>query len=84
MKNPTISNYYKDRKVSIIRSVYEKLNQRNDKIEIIDAALGNIGLKMHPALLRRMKALENKKSPFARGVIKYSSATGFVDTKKLF
>jgi aspartate aminotransferase len=84
MKNPEISEYYKERKSSIIRSVYEKLNERTDKVEIIDAALGNIGLKMYPALIKRMKTLGDKQSLFSQGIVKYSPATGFASTKKAF
>ncbi|MFA6554092.1 MAG: aminotransferase class I/II-fold pyridoxal phosphate-dependent enzyme [Candidatus Paceibacterota bacterium] len=84
IKKPNLSNYYQTRKVSVIRSVYEKLKERKDIVVPIDMALGNINRAMYPALIKRMRRLAGPQSPFNKGIVKYSSSAGYVETQKAF
>lgn len=81
---PNLSEYYKKREVSVIRSVYDKFKNRKDNVVPIDLALGNINRPMHPVLINMMKKITGPSSPFNDGVVKYSSASGYNETQKAF
>ena len=78
---PSISKHYKDRQPSVIRKAQILFNSRENSkdIVVINLAIGNIALPMHPLMIERMKSLGNKESPFRNGVVKYTSSMGTID-----
>lgn len=83
---PVLSNYIMGRNPSAIRVASMKFAERPDanKIQAINTAIGNVSLPMHPAMIERMKSLGGKSSPFAEGVVKYSSTVGLYETREAF
>lgn len=73
---PKISEHFKSRKPSGIRLAQIKFAERTDKVDVINTAIGNVSLPMHPAMRERMENLTAKNSPFAGGVVKYSETVG--------
>lgn len=68
----------------MIRSVYNGLKDRKDVVVPIDAALGNINRPMYPALIKMMKKMASTHGKFSNGIVKYSPASGYVETQKAF
>lgn len=54
----------------------------NKSVVVINLAIGNISLPMHPAMIERMKSLGNE--VFKDGVVKYESTVGNIKTIKAF
>ena len=83
---PKISSHYINRKPSSIRTAQISFNERSDKNSIrpINLAIGNVSLPMHPAMIKRMGNLRDKNSPFANGVLRYTSSSGYEETIKAF
>ena len=83
---PKISSHYINRKPSSIRTAQISFNERSDKNSIrpINLAIGNVSLPMHPAMIERMGNLRDKNSPFANGVLRYTSSSGYEETIKAF
>ena len=52
-----MSELFKSRKPSAIRSAQIQFQKRKDNVEAINVAIGNVSLPMHPALFNRMKNL---------------------------
>ena len=75
---PSISKHYQQREPSAIRKAQILFNTRKDKknIEVINLAIGNITLPMHPIMIERMNSLDRGNSPFHNGVVKYTSSVG--------
>jgi len=78
---PSISKHYQEREPSAIRKAQILFNSRENSknIHIVNLAIGNISLPMHPLMIERMKSLGNNKSPFSKGVVKYASSVGTKD-----
>ena len=78
---PSISKHYQEREPSAIRKAQILFNSRENSknIHIVNLAIGNISLPMHPLMIERMKSLGNNKSPFNKGVVKYASSVGTKD-----
>ena len=75
---PSISRHYQEREPSSIRKAQILFNDRKDSedIHVINLAIGNIPLPMHPVMIERMKSLGSKNSDFNKGIVKYSSSIG--------
>ena len=84
MKIPKLSQHYKDRSPSAIRSAYIDYSYRADKesVEVINLAIGNISLPMYPSMHKRMKEIGEKR--FADGVVGYTPTVGNKETIKAF
>ena len=84
MKIPKLSQHYKDRSPSAIRHAQIEYSNRKDKnsVEVINLAIGNISLPMHPAMHKRMK--EIGKTRFTDGVVGYTSTVGNKETRDSF
>ncbi len=84
MKSPELSEHYKNRKPSVIRSAQIKCNKREDidSITVINLAIGNINLPMHPSMVSRLQGLG--RDSFQDGVVKYTSSGGNQETKDAF
>ncbi len=83
---PRISSHYINRKPSSIRTAQISFKERPDRnfIKPINLAIGNVSLPMHPAMIKRMENLRSKSSPFADGVLRYTSSSGNEETIKAF
>ena len=73
--SPSISDHYIKREPSSIRKAQILFQSRPDFsiVEVINLAIGNISLPMHPAMLSRLNGLGEPDSPFAKGVVQYLS-----------
>ena len=84
--SPSISKHYQQREPSVIRKAQILFNSRKNKknIEVINLAIGNITLPMHPIMIERMSALNQENSPFYNGVVKYTSSVGTQECQSAF
>ncbi|MCP4676072.1 MAG: aminotransferase class I/II-fold pyridoxal phosphate-dependent enzyme [Deltaproteobacteria bacterium] len=80
MQAPKLSTHFADRKPSAIRTAQIEFMKRDDDVDAINTAIGNVSLPMHPAMRSRMAALGASDSPFAEGVVKYSATVGIDET----
>lgn len=76
--SPRLSSHYKQREPSSIRKAQISYSSRLDKSEVsvINLAIGNVSLPMHPSMIVRAESLISEKSPFKNGVVRYSSSEG--------
>ena len=81
--SPNISEHYIKREPSAIRKAQILFESRQDKsdIEVINLAIGNISLPMHPAMLSRLKDIGDLSSPFSDGIVQYSKSEGVEECK---
>ena len=82
--SPSLSEHYINRKPSAIREAQILFESRTDKheIEVVNLAIGNISLPMHPKMLSRLNRLADSDSPFGNGVVQYSLSEGTEECKK--
>ena len=75
---PKLSEHYEKRKPSAIRQAQITFSKREDKdqIKVINLAIGNVSLPMHPAMQSRLRALGTSASPFEGGIVKYTPSVG--------
>lgn len=76
MAAPRMSALFQKRQPSMIRMAQIRFDERDDAVEAINVAIGNVSLPMYPAMIERMKNLGAPESPFADGVVKYSATSG--------
>tara|TARA_Y100000591_G_scaffold333107_1_gene373784 strand:+ start:163 stop:1470 length:1308 start_codon:yes stop_codon:yes gene_type:complete len=81
--SPSISEHYIKRKPSAIRKAQILFESRRDKsdVEVINLAIGNISLPMHPSMLSRLKDIGDSDSPFSNGIVQYSKSEGTEECK---
>jgi len=81
--SPNISEHYIKREPSAIRKAQILFESRRDKsdVEVINLAIGNISLPMHPAMLSRLKDIGDSYSPFSDGIVQYSKSEGTIECK---
>ena len=81
--SPSISKHYMKREPSAIRKAQILFQSRQDgsRLEVINLAIGNISLPMHPAMLSRLKDISKSESPFAKGVVQYTASEGTAECK---
>ncbi len=80
MQAPKLSAHFESRKPSAIRTAQIEFMKRDDEVEAVNTAIGNVSLPMHPAMQQRMRSLGEADSPFAEGVVKYSTTVGNQET----
>ncbi|MBT7119607.1 MAG: aminotransferase class I/II-fold pyridoxal phosphate-dependent enzyme, partial [Candidatus Marinimicrobia bacterium] len=81
---PSLSSHFEKRLPSAIRQAQILFAQRQDKneVQVVNLAIGNVSLPMHPAMQKRMNELgENR---FSDGVVKYSPSVGTDEARKAF
>ncbi|MBF0207822.1 MAG: aminotransferase class I/II-fold pyridoxal phosphate-dependent enzyme [Oligoflexia bacterium] len=88
-KLPKLSDHFAARKPSAIRLAQIEFMRRltqntNEKIEVVNTAIGNVSLPMHPAMQKRLRELGQEGASFADGVIKYSATVGNENACKTF
>lgn len=83
---PHLSDHFAGRKPSAIRQAQILYHQRSDKaqVSVVNLAIGNVSLPMHPAMIDRMHALGAEGSPFDRGVVKYTETVGIAEAQQAF
>ena len=81
--SPNISEHYKKRDPSAIRRAQILFQSRQDcsSVEVINLAIGNISMPMHPAMLSRLKGIDKSDSSLAKGVVQYTSTDGTEECK---
>ena len=79
-----ISNHFKNRNPSVIRSAQISFSKRKDidDIKVINMAIGNISLPMYPAMLKRLKSLGV--SRLSDGVVRYTQTVGTKNARNAF
>ena len=84
MKIPNLSEHFKQRVPSVIRQAQIEYSKRKDKniVDVLNLAIGNISLPMHPAMQNRLK--EVGQTFFSDGVVKYTSTIGNKETRDAF
>lgn len=81
---PPLSLHYQTRVPSSIRLAQIEFLKRKDPVVAVNTAIGNVTLPMHPAMIKRMFALNAPDSPFRQGVVKYSTTVGEMETNQAF
>ncbi len=81
---PSLSSHFKKRIPSAIRQAQIIFAQRPDKkeVQVVNLAIGNVSLPMHPAMQKRMNELG--KNSFKDGVVKYTASVGTDEARKAF
>ena len=79
-----VSNHFKNRLPSAIRSAQILFSKRKDidDIKIVNMSMGNISLPMYPAMLKRLKNLGV--SRLSDGVVKYTQTAGTINARNAF
>jgi len=82
--SPKFSDHFLNRQPSAIRQAQILFAQRDDSdsVEVINLAIGNVSLPMHPAMQERMKELG--KTRLSDGVVKYTASVGTEEAQQAF
>lgn len=85
MSKPILSKHFQSRKPSDVRLAQMKYEERLEKPEaVINLAIGNVSLPTNPAMEKRMFELNSPDSPFAKGVIRYTTTAGTDEAQEAF
>lgn len=85
MSKPILSTHFESRKPSDVRLAQMKYEERPVKPEaVINVGIGNVSLPTNPAMQKRMFNLNAPDSPFAKGVVRYSTTAGTQECQDAF
>lgn len=84
MPSPSLSAYFQGRQPSAIRLASIRYAERPDHVRAINVAIGNVVRPMYPALQERLRSLSTQDSPFADGIVCYSSSVGVDECRQAF
>lgn len=85
MSNPILSAHFESRKPSDVRLAQMKYEERAVKPEaVINVGIGNVSLPTNPAMQKRMFELNAPESPFANGIVRYSTTAGTEECRNAF
>jgi len=85
MSKPILSAHFESRKPSDVRLAQMKYEERAVKPEaVINVGIGNVSLPTNPAMQKRMFGLGEAGSPFAEGVVRYSTTAGTEECQNAF
>lgn len=85
MNKPVLSAHFESRKPSAVRLAQMKYEERQVKPEaVINVGIGNVSLPANPAMQKRMFELNAPDSPFAKGVIRYTTTAGTEECRAAF
>ncbi|AOT70607.1 pyridoxal phosphate-dependent aminotransferase [Geosporobacter ferrireducens] len=85
MSKPILSAHFESRKPSAVRLAQMKYEERKVKPEaVINVGIGNVSLPTNPAMQKRMFGLDAPDSPFAKGVVRYSTTAGYTECQDAF
>ena len=81
---PELSLHFQNRMPSVIRQAQIVFSKRIDRdlIQVVNLAIGNVSLPMHPAMQTRMNELGN--SRFSDGIVKYTPSVGTQEARAAF
>lgn len=83
-RKPRLSRHFQSRTPSSVRAAQIKFYQRKEKVEVVNVAIGNVSLPLHPAVQKRLFNLKFPKSHFNNAVVKYSPSVGEDETRQAF
>lgn len=81
---PIISAHFKSRQPSDIRLAQIEFAKRKDDVIAVNTSIGNVSLPMPPAMQKRAFNLGAKESPFADGIVKYTTTVGTDECRDAF
>ncbi len=83
---PAVSSHFAGRQASPIRRAQIVAAARPDRdgLVVVNLAIGNVSLPMHPAMVERMKSLGGAGSPFRDGVVRYTPSVGLDEARRAF
>lgn len=85
MSKPVLSAHFESRTPSDVRLAQMKYEERKVKPQaVINVGIGNVSLPTNPAMMKRMFALDAPESPFAKGVVRYTTTAGTVECQDAF
>lgn len=85
MSKPVLSAHFESRKPSAVRLAQMKYEERKVKPQaVINVGIGNVSLPTNPAMQKRMFELGAAGSPFAEGVVRYSTTAGTIECQNAF
>ena len=85
MSKPILSAHFESRTPSDVRLAQMKYEERKVKPEaVINVGIGNVSLPTNPAMQKRMFGLGAPESPFAKGVVRYSTTAGTVECQDAY
>ena len=84
MKSPKLSKHFETRNPSAIRMAQIEFMKRQDKVEALNTAIGNVSLPIHKSIQKRIFNLNSVDSPFHEGIVKYTPSVGMKETNKAF
>lgn len=85
MNKPILSAHFESRTPSDVRLAQMKYEERKVKPEaVINVGIGNVSLPTNPAMMKRLFELGAPESPFAKGVIRYSTTAGTAECQDAF
>lgn len=85
MSKPVLSAHFESRTPSDVRLAQMKYEERKVKPEaVINVGIGNVSLPTNPAMQKRMFNLGAEGSPFANGVVRYSTTAGTDEAQDAF
>jgi aspartate aminotransferase len=81
---PLISKHFKSRLPSVIRQAQITFSKRKDKkkIKVINVAIGNVSLPMHPKMFKRMSEIGI--NYFSDSILKYTPSVGLKEARDAF
>ncbi len=83
-QQPQVSGYFKGKQPSAVRLASLKYAQREDKVALVNGAIGNVSLPMHPKMFARLQKLGQPGGGFEEGIVKYEETPGNPETKRAF
>ncbi|MEG2018710.1 MAG: aminotransferase class I/II-fold pyridoxal phosphate-dependent enzyme, partial [Clostridium sp.] len=85
MNKPILSAHFESRMPSDVRLAQMKYEERKVKPEaVINVGIGNVSLPTNPAMMKRMFELGAPESPFAKGIVRYSTTAGVPECQDAF
>ena len=85
MNKPILSKHFESRKPSAVRLAQMKYEERSVKPDaVINVGIGNVSLPTNPAMQKRLFDLGADQSPFAKGVIRYTTTAGTDECQNAF
>lgn len=85
MSKPILSAHFESRTPSDVRLAQMRYEERKVKPEaVINVGIGNVSLPTNPAMQKRMFGLNAPGSPFANGVVRYTTTAGTSECQDAF
>lgn len=79
-----VSNYFASKLPSNIRLSGIAYSNREDNVGLINGAIGNVSLPVHPKMYKRLVEIGTPEGGFADGIVKYEETAGNPETQAAF